>query len=188
MELPSIIAVTKADLEKISMRTISDIEGAMSLMKEMRHEWKMPILLISAFAEKNIKQLCTEFENHFCYLEKNNLLHAQRERQHYEWIKDHVSRRLGSFGLSQLENLPEFSFDTTIPFFSYERSRIYYHSRFYRNEKLIIFCNFNNFPTCHQYNHSTCNSYYVKIRIYLLGIFLNTFFAWFHVTFPINYD
>ena len=116
MELPSIIVVTKADLEKLSMRTKSDIEGAMSMMKEMRQGWKIPVLLISAFTGKNIKQLCTEFESHFCYLERNNLLHAQRERQHYEWIKDHVSHRFGSFGHSQLENLPEFNFDTTIPF------------------------------------------------------------------------
>ncbi len=116
MELPNIIAVTKSDLETISIRTKSDIEGAMSMIKKTGSGWNVPVLLISAHSGKNIRQLCTEFENHYTFLEQTQRLNSQREQQHLWWIKDHISQRFGSRGLSLLEKSSDFSFDTKIPF------------------------------------------------------------------------
>ena len=116
MELPDIIAVTKADLETISMRTKSEIEGAMSMIKEIGSDWEVPILLVSAHSGINIGSLCTEMENHYAYLVQKNLLNSQRERQQISWIKDHICQKFGDKGLSLLEKSTDFKFSANTPF------------------------------------------------------------------------
>ena len=116
MELPNIIAVTKADLEKISIRTKSDIEGAMSVIKETSQGWNVPVLLVSAYRGKNIGKLCTEFENHYDFLEQSNLLNSQREQQQVMWIRDYIRQRFGDKGLSLLEKSSDFKISANIPF------------------------------------------------------------------------
>ncbi|WP_316861497.1 methylmalonyl Co-A mutase-associated GTPase MeaB [uncultured Cohaesibacter sp.] len=103
MELPDIIAVTKADMEGLARCAKADVEGALSLSKSSAAHWRVPVLLISALKAIGLEQLTVSVDDHLRYLKAEQKLAALRESQQKVWLADRIRRKFGEVGLAQVD-------------------------------------------------------------------------------------
>lgn len=99
MELPDIVAVTKADMEVLARRAASDVKGALSLSRSVSEDWQVPVCEVSAQNQTGIEDLVGQLKRHQSHLENSGLLSARRQRQHAAWFKDMVRAEFGAAGL-----------------------------------------------------------------------------------------
>src|SRR5690606_168263 len=66
MEIPHILAVTKADMGAVARRARADLKGALSLVAEDAGAgaWKVPVLLLSAATGTGIPDLVGAIDDH----------------------------------------------------------------------------------------------------------------------------
>ncbi len=99
MELPDVVAVTKADQGAAARRARADVEGALGLM-ERGGKWFAPVLMISASTGEGLDQLEEAISNHLAHLSEAGRLEARRREQEDEWIAEGIRARFGSEGVA----------------------------------------------------------------------------------------
>lgn len=102
MELPDLIAVTKADMEAPARRALADVEGALSLGAARPDGWVPPVVAVSAQTGEGLEALDDALANHWRWLGGQGRLGARRAAQADDWVADAVKHRFGRFGLERL--------------------------------------------------------------------------------------
>ncbi|GAB2183161.1 ArgK/MeaB family GTPase [Roseibium sp. LAB1] len=100
MELPDIVAVTKADMGALARRAASDVAGALSLSDTADTQgWKVPVCEVSAQTSSGIDELVGHWTRHHDHIASGDSLQGQRTEQHVAWFKDMVRTEFGHAGL-----------------------------------------------------------------------------------------
>lgn len=98
MELPDVIAVTKADLGVAARRARADVEGALSLAAQT-DGWRPKVLMVSSSDRSGIDALLDALQDHRDWLGEGGRLAARRRGQERAWVDDLVRDRFGRAGL-----------------------------------------------------------------------------------------
>jgi LAO/AO transport system kinase len=115
MELPDIVAVTKADIGAPARRAVADVEGALGLFEQSPQVWSPPVYGLSAETGEGIAALTDAVTAHQSWLAENGRLAASRADQAQAWVRDAVRTRFGSEGLKRLAEI-DLRPDATAPF------------------------------------------------------------------------
>ena len=104
VEIPDIVAVTKADLGAAADRARSDVAGALSLAPGHRPsgEWSVPVLTISAQTGQGLDALDSALDAHADWLADAERLAERRQMQAETWTKAFVRNQFGREGLNRL--------------------------------------------------------------------------------------
>jgi LAO/AO transport system kinase len=100
MELPDVMAVTKADLGAAAARAKSEAEGALTLFSRGAGEWRPPVVLVSAARGDGLADLGEAIARHRAYLAADGRLKARRARQQEMWVEESIRARFGTAGLA----------------------------------------------------------------------------------------
>ena len=112
VEIPHLIAVTKADLGAPAERARSDVSGALSLAVAGDGQWPLKVLAVSVRNGAGIDGLTQALEVHRRYLAAEGRLAIARHRQSEGWIVESLRERFGREGIARLGRL---GFDLTLP-------------------------------------------------------------------------
>lgn len=104
MELPDVVAVTKADLGAAATRAKGEAEGALTLFSR-GGEWGPPVVLVSAARGEGLADLGEAISRHRAYLHAARRLQARRARQEEMWVEESVRARFGTAGLAAARKL-----------------------------------------------------------------------------------
>jgi LAO/AO transport system kinase len=104
MELPDVVAVTKADLGAAATRAKGEAEGALTLFSR-GDEWRPPVVLVSAARGEGLADLGEAIARHRAYLDAARRLQARRARQEDMWVEESVRARFGTAGLAAARKL-----------------------------------------------------------------------------------
>ncbi len=111
MELPDIVAVTKADMQEAARRAAADVEGALTLTRPGTG-WSAPVILVSATTGAGVDRLLGAVADHADWLGGAGRLAARRAAQTGAWIVQAVRSRYGTEGLKAVvADLPSTSAD-----------------------------------------------------------------------------
>ncbi|MEQ8783571.1 MAG: methylmalonyl Co-A mutase-associated GTPase MeaB [Roseibium album] len=102
MELPDVVAVTKADMGALARRAASDVSGALSLGAVPRSSWNVPVVEVSSQTGSGVADLVASADAHFDTLVEKGL-DETRQKQHVSWFKDMVRTEFGLAGLDMAE-------------------------------------------------------------------------------------
>ena len=104
MELPDIVAVTKADMGEPARRARADVEGALTLALDEPGAWRAPVVLISAATGAGLDDLGAAVAGHAAHLDAPREDGTRRARhraaQAGAWIEDAIRVRFGLRGLA----------------------------------------------------------------------------------------
>jgi LAO/AO transport system kinase len=100
MELPDVVAVTKADIGAAANRARGEAEGALTLFSRDTGGWQPPVVLVSASRGDGLTDLTEVLARHEAYLAGPGRLQARRARQQEMWIEESVRARFGTAGLA----------------------------------------------------------------------------------------
>jgi LAO/AO transport system kinase len=98
MELPDVVAVTKADMGAAARRARADVEGALGLSAQV--EWAAPVVTISATTGDGLDQLDEAIKQHRAFLDQVNRREKKLQRQEAAWVDEAIKARFGSEGLA----------------------------------------------------------------------------------------
>ena len=101
VELPDIVAVTKADLGAPAERAVADLRSALSLASGQGSDWSRPVLSLCALAPGGIGGLTEAVAAHEAHLAEAGRLEARRRRQAVDWIREALGARYGAAGLAR---------------------------------------------------------------------------------------
>jgi LAO/AO transport system kinase len=99
MELPDVIAVTKADIGAAATRAKAEAEGALTLFNREGGAWQPPVVLVSATRNEGLTDLNGAIIRHRAHLAAEGRLDARRARQREMWVEENVRARFGAAGL-----------------------------------------------------------------------------------------
>lgn len=103
VEIPHIVAITKADMGASARRAVADMKGALNLAGNLSEDlWDIPVMLLSSMQQKGIEELVTTFAEHFAFLKESDLLHKARHRQAKQWLEEAVKDRFGRVGVERI--------------------------------------------------------------------------------------
>jgi LAO/AO transport system kinase len=102
-EIPHIVLVTKADMEREARRARADVEGALSL-GSVEGQWSLPVLMVSSQRAEGIDQAIETIDSHHAFLAPT--LTAIRQQQGQDWLEEFVRERFGREGLKRAQSLP----------------------------------------------------------------------------------
>jgi LAO/AO transport system kinase len=105
MELPDVVAVTKADLGAAASRARSEAEGALTLFSRDAGGWRPPVVLASASRGDGLADLQTAIDAHRAHLAADERLSRRRLRQVEMWTEESIRARFGSAGLAAARRL-----------------------------------------------------------------------------------
>jgi LAO/AO transport system kinase len=105
MELPHVIAVTKADMGPVAVKAKADVAGALSLGVTASGEWVPPIVSLSATRAEGLDALDEAIAAHRAHLAEAGRLAAQRRAQALAWLEDAVRLEFGRAGRARLPGL-----------------------------------------------------------------------------------
>jgi LAO/AO transport system kinase len=97
-EIPHLVVVTKADMEKEARRARSDVEGALSLA-EAEGDWAPRVLMVSARSRQGVTDLVDAVDGHAAHLAEGDRLAKTRDAQSAEWLEASLRERFGREGL-----------------------------------------------------------------------------------------
>lgn len=109
MELPDLIAVTKADMGAVATRAVADIEGALTLQAGV--DRRPPVLAISSMSGDGLDRLADELDRFGAEAARTGIRAARRQTQGRVWFADAIRRRFGSEGLAAIA-MPESTAET----------------------------------------------------------------------------
>lgn len=98
VEIPHIVAVTKADMGAAAERARADVAGAISLAAPGPEGWHPRIVSVSAARRAGLEALIDAIEAHRLWLADERLA-AQRHAQAEAWLEQAIRDRLGRAGL-----------------------------------------------------------------------------------------
>jgi LAO/AO transport system kinase len=105
VEIPHIVAITKADMGAPARRAMADMKGALNLAGRMGAEpWDIPVLLLSSMRQQGVDELVSAFDKHFDFLKENNFLKSARHTQARQWLEEAVREKFGRVGLQHVES------------------------------------------------------------------------------------
>lgn len=95
-EIPHIVIVTKADMDREARRARADVEGALSLAEE-DGDWDIPVLMVSSMRAQGVGDLVETIDSHASHLSAtlSNVRRAQAE----DWLIEAVRERFGREGV-----------------------------------------------------------------------------------------
>jgi LAO/AO transport system kinase len=105
MELPDVVAVTKADLGAAASRARSEAEGALTLFSRDAEAWRPPVVLVSASRGEGLADLGEAIGRHRAFLDNADRIQQRRARQQEMWIEESVRAKFGTAGLSVARTL-----------------------------------------------------------------------------------
>jgi LAO/AO transport system kinase len=111
VEIPHLIAVTKADLGAAAERARADVAGALSLAAA-DGAWPLRTLAVSARSGAGLEGLMAALEAHREHLSADARLALARHRQSEGWIAQSLGERFGRAGIARLGRL---GFDLSLP-------------------------------------------------------------------------
>lgn len=104
IELPHVVAVTKADIGALAVKARADVEGALTLQaRDASDGWTVPVVLLSAARGHGLDALCTAIAAHRHYLAADGRLAALRRAQGQAWLADAVRSEFGRAGETRFE-------------------------------------------------------------------------------------
>ncbi len=101
MELPDVIAVTKADMGAPARRAKADVEGALTLVARDPGAWTAPVVLVSSTTGEGMGDLAEAIEAHRTWLGEGRMA-ARRAAQEAQWVEEAVRTRFGTVGLKAI--------------------------------------------------------------------------------------
>jgi LAO/AO transport system kinase len=101
MELPDVIAVTKADMGAPAQRAKADVEGALTLVARDPGGWAAPVVLVSSTTGEGLDRLGAAVEAHREWLAGARLV-ERRRAQETQWVEEAIRTRFGSAGLKAI--------------------------------------------------------------------------------------
>jgi len=104
VEIPHVIAVTKADLGAAAERARADVAGALSLAVG-GDDWQLKVLALSSRSGVGLSGLVEALEAHRKYLAADGRLAIARHRQSEGWIVETLRERFGRDGIARLGRL-----------------------------------------------------------------------------------
>jgi LAO/AO transport system kinase len=105
MELPDVVAVTKADLGAPASRARSEAQGALGLFSRGSQDWRVPVVLVSATRGDGLADVNANIDAHRAHLAAGKRLAARRNRQQEIWIEESIRARFGSAGLAAARDI-----------------------------------------------------------------------------------
>ncbi|HEX9558089.1 MAG TPA: methylmalonyl Co-A mutase-associated GTPase MeaB [Reyranella sp.] len=111
VEIPHLIAVTKADLGPAAERARADVAGALSLAAA-DGAWPLRTLAVSSRSGAGLEALMAALEAHREHLSADARLALARHRQSEGWIAQSLGERFGRAGIARLGRL---GFDLSLP-------------------------------------------------------------------------
>ncbi|MDV7339198.1 methylmalonyl Co-A mutase-associated GTPase MeaB [Terasakiella sp. A23] len=103
VEIPHIVAVTKADMGAPARRAMSDMKGALNLAGRMGADpWDIPVLLLSSMHKQGIDELVETFDTHVAFLKDNSFLNPARHTQAKQWLEEAVREKFGRVGMQRV--------------------------------------------------------------------------------------
>lgn len=114
MELPDVVAVTKADLGVPARRARDDLESALTLTSAGHGAWRAPVTLVSSETGEGIDTLAALIDDHAAHLKQGGRLEARRAEQAAARVRAALKSRFGTAGLQAIQPLLEGA--TTTPF------------------------------------------------------------------------
>ncbi len=112
VEIPHLIAVTKADVGAAAERARADVAGAISLAASDDAGWRVRVLAVSSRSGMGLDALLTAIDDHGAHLATDGRLAVARHRQGEGWVRESIRERFGRRGLARLEKL---GLDVTLP-------------------------------------------------------------------------
>ncbi|TXL72037.1 methylmalonyl Co-A mutase-associated GTPase MeaB [Vineibacter terrae] len=105
VEIPHIVAVTKADLGTLAERARADVAGALSLGESGDGVWKPRVLAVSSQQRAGIAALAEAIDAHGAHLRQDGRLAQARHVQAQLWVEEAVRERFGRDGLRRAGDL-----------------------------------------------------------------------------------
>ncbi|WP_428674482.1 ArgK/MeaB family GTPase [Roseibium sp.] len=106
MELPDVVAVTKADMGVLARRAASDVRGALSLSRDAGSTWSVPVCEVSSETGAGVQDLVAHVNAHLAHLLEGDALTAKRRQQHAAWFEDMVRTGFGAMGRDVARQTP----------------------------------------------------------------------------------
>ncbi len=105
VEIPHLVAVTKADLGAMAERARSDVDGALSLAEPDSGQWQPRTLLVSSRDRTGVPELVAAIDAHAAYLARDNRRELARHVQAELWLVEAIRERFGRQGLARAGDL-----------------------------------------------------------------------------------
>lgn len=105
VEIPHLVAVTKADMGAPAERARADVAGALSLATAGGSDWPVKVLAVSARSAAGMDRLMEALEAHREFLTAAGRLAVARHHQSEGWIAQSLRDRFGRDGLVRLDRL-----------------------------------------------------------------------------------
>jgi len=105
VEIPHVIAVTKADLGGSAERARADVAGALSLATAGNGDWPLKALAVSARSGAGLDGLLAVLDAHRAHLAADGRLVLARHQQSEGWIAQSLRDRFGRDGIARLGRL-----------------------------------------------------------------------------------
>ena len=103
VEIPHIVAITKADMGAPARRAMSDMKGALNLAGRMGADpWDIPVQLLSSMQKQGIEELVGAFDTHLSFLTDNSFLKGARHTQAKQWLEEAVREKFGREGMKRV--------------------------------------------------------------------------------------
>ncbi|BBF93775.1 ArgK/MeaB family GTPase [Blastochloris tepida] len=98
MEVPDIVAVTKADMGAPAQRAANDVKGALTLYTG-HEDWPVPVVLVAAGRGDGLDALTEAVERHRAHLAAGGRLAQRRLAQEAAWVEEGIRAHFGAVGL-----------------------------------------------------------------------------------------
>jgi LAO/AO transport system kinase len=99
VEIPHIIAVTKADLGAMAEQARREAMAVLGHGEGRRGGWLVPVLMVSALRQEGIADLVAALDAHWRWLAEADRLSSLRRAQAVRWLTESVRERFGRDGL-----------------------------------------------------------------------------------------
>jgi LAO/AO transport system kinase len=99
VEIPHIVAVTKADMGAAAKRARADVEGALGLAEAA--DWPVEVLSLAALRGEGVEKLIAALDRRWAWLQESGRLGRQRQAQARHWVVDAIRQRFGREGLKR---------------------------------------------------------------------------------------
>jgi LAO/AO transport system kinase len=104
MEVPDIVAVTKADMGVPAQRAANEVKGALTLFSG-HEDWPAPVVLVAASQGEGLAELSDAISRHRAHLATGGRLARRRAVQEAAWVEEGTRAHFGSVGLKVAANL-----------------------------------------------------------------------------------
>lgn len=103
MELPDVVAVTKADMGETARRARADVEGALTLAHTAADEWRARVVSVSSASGEGLEALEAAVAEHAAWTLEHGRLGQRRAAQARHWVEDAIRLRYGQRGLATVD-------------------------------------------------------------------------------------